>query len=153
MKTKEENEEDYEEYEDVEDAPEENEAAESCSQVTQQEEEAEMPQRPSHFPGVSMEDERAALLVVILEKITESIKNQAKKHPDALINIYKARKINEILMEIQIRYRDSGYEDLLELIEEPHEVEENGQKYLTGMTYSDVEVLLCYYGSILASIQ
>jgi hypothetical protein len=154
------NEEDYEEYEDVEEA--DNESAgelnptqastEPGTRMTHQEEETEMSQRQSHFAGVSMEDERAAVLEQILKKITESIKNQAKKHPDALVNVFKARKINEILIEIKIRYRDSGYEDLLELIEEPHEVEEDGQRYLTGMTYSDVEVLLCHYSTILHHI-
>ena len=154
------NEEDYEEYEDVEEADTESVGElnptpappASGTQTTHQEEETEMSQRPSHFAGVSMEDERAAVLEKILEKITESIKNQAKKHPDALVNVFKARKINEILIEIKIRYRDSGYEDLLELIEEPHEVEEDGQRYLTGMTYSDVEVLLCHYSTILHHI-
>ena len=154
------NEEDYEEYEDVEEADNESvgelnptqASTEPGTRMTHQEEETEMSQRPSHFAGVSMEDERAAVLEQILKKITESIKNQAKKHPDALVNVFKARKINEILIEIKIRYRDSGYEDLLELIEEPHEVEEDGQRYLTGMTYSDVEVLLCHYSTILHHI-
>ena len=129
-----------------------NESDGSRPQVTHQEEEAEMSQRQSHFPGVSMEDERAAVLVKILDSISRSIANQAKKHPDALINIYKARKINDILIEIRVRYQGSGYEDLLELIEEPHEVEEDGQKYITGMTYSDAEVLLSHYVVILQHI-
>ena len=44
-------------------------------------------------------------------------------------------------------------EDLLELIQEPEEVEQDGQKYLTGMTYSDVEVLLDHYVTILSYIR
>ena len=130
-----------------------NESDGSRPQVTHQEEEAEMSQRQSHFPGVSMEDERAAVLVKILDSISRSIANQAKKHPDALINIYKARKINDILIEIRVRYQGSGYEDLLELIEAPHEVEEDGKKYIDGMTYSDAEVLLSHYVVILQHIR
>ena len=130
-----------------------NESDGSRPQVTHQEEEESMSQRQSHFPGVSMEDERAAVLVKILDSISRSIANQAKKHPDALINIYKARKINDILIEIRVRYQGSGYEDLLELIEAPHEVEEDGKKYIDGMTYSDAEVLLSHYVVILQHIR
>ena len=72
------NEEDYEEYEDVEEADNESVGElnptpappASGTQTTHQEEETEMSQRPSHFAGVSMEDERAAVLEKILEKIT-----------------------------------------------------------------------------------
>ena len=93
--------------------------------------------------------ERLSIITKIFQSMAQTISAQAKKHPDHIVNVYKTRRINEILIEIKMGYRDSGYEDLLELVEEPEEVEENGQKYLTGMTYSDVELLLTHYDNIL----
>ena len=62
--------------------------------------------------------ERTAILVHILRAIQTSIQTQAKKHPDVIINHFKAEKINVILSEIKDKYTGTGYEDLLELIEE-----------------------------------
>ena len=39
-------------------------------------------------------------------------------------------------------------EDLLELIEEPREIEEDGKTFVVGMTYSDLEILLNHYETI-----
>ena len=105
------------------------------------------------YNQVSKEKERTAILMRILESVTKTIGNQAKKHPDHIINAYKARKINEILIELRVKYQGSGYEDLLELIQEPEEVEQNGQRFLAGMTYSDAEVLLCHYATIIEHIR
>ena len=104
------------------------------------------------YDQVSKEKERTAILMRILESVAKTISNQAKKHPDHIINVYKARKINEILIELRVKYQGSGYEDLLEMIQEPEEVEQDGQKYLTGMTYSDAEVLLSHYATIIEHI-
>lgn len=98
------------------------------------------------------ERERAAILRLILASITKAISNQARKHPNDLINAYKARTINSILIEIRVKYQNTGYADLLGMIREPEEVEENGQKYLTGMTYSDAEVLLTHYATVIEYI-
>ena len=105
------------------------------------------------YNQVSREKERTAILMRILESVTKTISNQAKKHPDHIINNYKARKINEILIELRIKYQGSGYEDLLELIREPEEVEKDGQKFIDGMTYSDAEVLLSHYATIIEHIR
>ena len=105
------------------------------------------------YNQVNKEKERTAILMRILESVTKTIGNQAKKHPDHIINVYKARKINEILIELRVKYQGSGYEDLLELIQEPEEVEQDGQKYLAGMTYSDAEVLLSHYATIIEHIR
>ena len=105
------------------------------------------------YNQVSREKERTAILMKILGSVTKTISNQAKKHPDHIINTYKARKINEILIELRIKYQGSGYEDLLELIREPEEVEKDGQKFIDGMTYSDAEVLLSHYATIIEHIR
>ena len=46
-----------------------------------------------------------------------------------------------------------GYKDLLELIEEPREEEKDGRIIRTGPTYSDVDVLLAHYVTILKYIR
>ena len=85
----------------------------------------------------------------ILGAISETIDMLAKKYPDDLIGTYKARKINEILSEIKHHYLGSGYEEFLELIKEPEEVKKDGETYVTGMSYSDVQILLDHYTTLL----
>ena len=114
------------------------------------------PDNPAETGDKEDEDKRLYRLAVlnqILKGIRESIRNQAKKKPDAIINTYKARSINKILLEIQSYYQGSGYEDLLTLVEEPGEEEHDGRVILTGMTYSDVEVLLEKYIAIVRFIR
>ena len=92
--------------------------------------------------------ERTTVLFQILNGIKEGIRERTKKRPDDIINGYKARKINRILSEIRERYEGSGYDDLLELIEEPREEEQDGKTVITGMTYSDAGVVLEHYAAI-----
>ncbi len=89
--------------------------------------------------------ERLDLLHSILYEILCTIQRQAKKTPDAVISAYKVQKINANLKEIRDMYQNSGYEDLLELLEEPHKVMEDGVEHIEGTTYSDAEILLHYY--------
>ena len=72
-----------------------------------------------------------------------SIEVQTKKHPDAIVSPYKVRKLNQLLSEIMDLYKDTEYAQYLELIEEP-EKDEQG-KILSGMTYSDVDILMNAY--------
>ena len=105
------------------------------------------------YEQIKKEKERATILKYILNEVADSIRDQARKRPDGLVSSYKAKKINELLIEIRVRYEGSGYEDLLELIEEPREYEQDGQKYVTGMSYSDVEILLSHYTQVMYSVQ
>lgn len=97
--------------------------------------------------------ERIAILSDILTKIHESIKTQAKRRPDDIISEFKAKKINSILAEIKEKYAGTGYDDLLELIEMPQEIRKDDQIYVIGPSYSDVEVILDHYASILHFIK
>lgn len=106
-----------------------------------------------NYDAIEAYRERIAILSDILKKIHESIKTQAKKHPDEIIGIFKAQKINRILQELKEKYEGTGYNDLLELIDEPHEVEKDEKTIVVGPTYSDVEVILDYYASILYFIK
>ena len=106
-----------------------------------------------NYEAVNAFRERVAILADILKKIHESIKTQAKKRPDDVISLFKAQKINSILCELKDKYAGTGYDDLLEMIDEPHEVEKDGRTILAGPTYSDVEVILDHYASILHFIK
>ena len=97
--------------------------------------------------------ERIAILSDILTKIHESIKTQAKRRPDDIISEFKAKKINSILAEIKEKYAGTGYDDLLELIEMPQEIRKDEEIYVIGPSYSDVEVILDHYASILHFIK
>ena len=97
--------------------------------------------------------ERIAILSDILAKIHESIKTQAKRRPDDIISEFKAKKINSILAEIKEKYAGTGYDDLLELIEVPREIRKDEEIYVIGPSYSDVEVILDHYASILHFIK
>ena len=98
--------------------------------------------------------ERMAILRQILTGMLTSIRNQAKRHPDDIVNEYKVRKINSVLSEIREKYRNSEYYDLLDLMEEPKIVkDEDGDLTVTGMTYSDAEVLLGNYETVFKFIQ
>ena len=105
------------------------------------------------YEDVNAFRERVAILADILSKIHESIKTQAKRRPDDIISLFKAQKINGILAELKEKYEGTSYDDLLELIEEPREIREDDEIYVLGPTYSDVEVLLDHYASILHFIK
>lgn len=120
------------------------------------EENEKNPVSPDNPAGTDAEEQRVYRLAVlnqILMGIRDSIRNQAKKKPDAIVNTYKARSINRILQEIREYYEGSGYDDLLTLVEEPEQDEHDGRITLTGMTYSDTEVLLERYIAIVRFIR
>ena len=105
------------------------------------------------YAAFSNEKERLAILKLILRGIHDSNRLQARKRPDDLINPYKVDDLNSLLAEVKEYYSGTGYEDLLKLIEEPREEERaNGHVYITGPTYSDVDVLLSHYDTILKFI-
>ena len=50
---------------------------------------------------------------------------------------------------LEYNKKDRDYADFLKLIEMPDIEEKDGKVYMTGMTYSDVDVLLAYYRLVL----
>ena len=107
----------------------------------------------SLYERANEKKEQIRVLVTIFDGIRSDIYDQAKRHPDDLVNTYKTRKINAILLEIRKLCKGSGFEEFLELIQEPEEVEKDGETYLTGMTYSDVQILLEHYGAVFSHIR
>lgn len=110
---------------------------------------ADNPELQQTFREYQIAKERQAILGKILNEILASVRNLAKKRPNDIVNEYKANRINRLLKEAISRYEHSGYEDLMELIELPREEEQDGEIVRTGMTYSDLELLLDHYCTIL----
>lgn len=85
----------------------------------------------------------------VLEHVYYAIEVQATKNPNAVVDVYKVRLINEILEELKACYADKNLLPFLRLMEEPEEIEqEDGKKELKGLTYSDALLLLEWYKSI-----
>ena len=73
----------------------------------------------------------------------------AEKNPNDVVNAFKVRKINEVLKEFRAFVQDGEMKKYLQMLEEPREeMDEKGNKTLTGMTYSDAMVLLKWYKSM-----
>ena len=130
------------------------------SQQADEEKEQEDPAAPEDqeelekaYAEYNRSRERTAILRKIMQANLSSIRNHAKRRPDDIVNSFKVQKINAILAEIRSKYTESGYADLLELIEEPQEEQRDGIRYTKGMTYSDVEILLDHYDTILEFIK
>ena len=93
--------------------------------------------------------DRFFILRSIVQEMQETIRTLAKKQPDGLINTYKARSMNKILSEVRQREEKIGMADLLEMIQEPHEEEQNGKTVTVGTTYSDAEIILDHYYAVM----
>ena len=99
-------------------------------------------------------NKRIRILLDILNSIREVIRDQARTRPEAVVNRFQAEKINAVLQEIQALEKGRGLGDLLELIWEPKEmINADGETTVTGMNYSDAEVLLEYYNSVVWNTQ
>ena len=107
----------------------------------------------SLYEQVNERKERVRVLANIFEGISGDIDTQAKRHPDVLVSTYKARKINAVLLEIRKYCDGSGFEEFLELVQEPEEVVKDGETYFTGMTYSDVQLLFEHYGAVFSHMR
>ncbi len=73
----------------------------------------------------------------------------AERTPNDIVNLFKVRKINEVLEEFRAYIQDSEMKKYLQLMDEPvEETDEKGNKTLTGMTYSDAMVVMKWYKSM-----
>lgn len=85
----------------------------------------------------------------VFEKLYYYMDTLAEKAPNETVNLFKARKINEILEEFRGCIGEEGMGRYLQLVDEPREEkDEKGNITVTGMTYSDVMLLLKWYKSM-----
>ena len=66
----------------------------------------------------------------------------SRKKPNSVVSGYKVERINRILKPLIEMMKGQKYEAFLEEIPAPVEVEEDGRKVVTGLTYSDVGLML-----------
>ena len=73
----------------------------------------------------------------------------AERTPNDIVNLFKVKKINEVLEEFRAYVQDGEMKKDLQLLDEPmEETDEKGNKRLTGMTYSDAMVVMKWYKSM-----
>ena len=101
------------------------------------------------FKAYQLSRERYMILKNNIQYAMATIQQQARKFPNMLVSSYIARKINMTLREVRESYRDTGYLEMLDLIEEPHETETDGNTDVVGMSYSEAEVLIQSYLSVM----
>lgn len=90
--------------------------------------------------------ERAAAHLSLLDNILDShfttVKEQAKRRPDALMRLTQIRTINEILKELREWFAGTEAEDYLHLADEPRE---DDLEHHPGTTYGEMAILLSAY--------
>ena len=70
----------------------------------------------------------------------------SRKKPNDVVNENKVKRINKVLEPAMEMMKDQPYAKFLELIPEPEEQQtEDGKAILTGMSYSDVALLLTQF--------
>ena len=107
-----------------------------------------IPVHENTSPEEKKERKRIRILLDILTSMGDVVKDQAKKRPEDLVNGFQAQMINEVLKEIREIEEKKGYGEMLELIEEPREAEKDGKKITVGTSYSDAEIILEFYNSV-----
>ena len=103
------------------------------------------------MPSIQMSEEerkrrrRLRVLLDVLTSIRDVVKEQARRRPDEVMNAYQVEKINPVLEEIIRIEKEMGFGDLLETI---RKTEKGADGKMNGMSYSDIEVLLEYFNSV-----
>ncbi len=82
------------------------------------------------------------LLYYILDDFLTTVKEQAKRRPDALLRMTQIRTINEILEELKTLFKGTEAEDYLHLAAEPRE---DDLEHHPGTTYGEMAILLTAY--------
>ena len=70
----------------------------------------------------------------------------SRKRPNDVVNENKVKRINKVLEPAMEMMKENPYAGFLELIPEPEELKtDDGKTILTGMSYSDVALLLTQF--------
>lgn len=106
--------------------------------------------RGEEMPDIKIKNATDYMIIrEMFDKVYYYMDALAEKAPNDIVNLFKVKKINEILAEFRACVRNSHMSQYLQLIDEPREeTDEQGNKSITGMTYSDAMVLLKWYKSM-----
>ena len=92
------------------------------------------------------EREQQFMLRDFFDQLFFEFQIMSRKKPNNIVNENKVRRINRVLEPVMEMLKNEKYAHFLELIPEPeiHETEE-GMTMMTGMSYSDVSLLLTQF--------
>ena len=118
------------------------EAERLLQKVREQQEELETLIEERKYETREKEAAHLSLLDNILESYRDTVREQAKRKPDALMRLTQIRTINEILQELRNWFAGTEAEDYLHLAEEPIE---DDLEHHPGTTYGEMAILLSAY--------
>ena len=85
-------------------------------------------------------------LINMFEQVYYYMEELATRFPNDIVDEYKARRVNEVLTQLRDSPRADGIRERLEMIAAPvEETNEKGETRKTGMTFSDVMMMLKWY--------
>ena len=94
--------------------------------------------------------EQFDMLRSLFNEMYDEVNEQKKKKPDSMANAFKVKRINKILTPLYDLMREEPYAEFLELIPEPTEEKAGRGTVETGLSYSDIALVLSQYRSALS---
>ena len=92
------------------------------------------------------EREYRQMLQDFFDQLFFEFRIQSRKKPNSVVSEYKVERLNRILKPLMEMMKGERYTEFLEEIPMPVTTEdENGQKTTTGLTYSDVALMLTQF--------
>ena len=101
----------------------------------------------TYFPkNYDEEREQQFMLRDFFDQLFFEFQIMSRKRPGFIVNENKVQRINKVLEPIMEMLRNEAYAGFLELIPEPEiQEDEDGSCVLTGLSYSDVSLLLTQF--------
>ena len=92
------------------------------------------------------EREHGLMVRDFFEQMYYEFQTLARKKPNSVVNLFKVERLNRVMGMMKEMMQGEEYAMFLEEIPEPEEVEnEDGTIIRTGLTYSDVSMILTRY--------
>ena len=96
--------------------------------------------------GFTEEREHGLMVRDFFEQMYFEFQGLARKKPNSVVNLFKVERINQVTGMLKEMMKGEEYAMFLEEIPEPEETEnEDGTIIRTGLTYSDVAMILTRY--------
>ncbi len=89
--------------------------------------------------------EQFDMLRDLFNEMYVAINEMKKKKPDGVVNAFKVERINRVLRPLYDLMKDEPYFSYLELIPKPTEERSGRSTVESGLTYSDVMLILSQY--------
>lgn len=96
------------------------------------------------------EESNFKMLRSLFDEMYSEINEMKKKKPEGVVNSFKVKRINKILLPLHDLMKEEPYGSYLELIPNPIEEKVGRSTVENGLTYSDVMLILSQYKSALS---